>query len=198
LAEPPRGPRALDRRLLLLARTRGHSPHVERAVAGFSRIGEHGAVWLALGSAGALLDSAPRRGAWRHAVVAVAGTYLANTALKLVVRRRRPELPGLPALTDTPTRLSFPSAHAATSFAAARLYARIGVPVFPLYELACALALSRLYLGVHYPSDVIAGALLGSAIAAAVPLAVQAPARADSSRGPAPLVARAEPAGVAR
>jgi membrane-associated phospholipid phosphatase len=98
----------------------------------------------------------------------VAGTYAANTVLKLLVRRRRPELVGLPPLTDTPTRLSFPSAHTATSFAGARLYSRLGLPVAPLYALAGALALSRLYLGVHYPSDVLAGAVLGAAVAEAV------------------------------
>ncbi len=177
---------SIDERILRLARTCGHTPRVERAVAGFSRIGEHGAVWLALGVAGALLDEEPRRGAWRRAVAAVIGTYFANTALKLVVRRRRPELPRLPALTGTPTRLSFPSAHAATSFAAARLYARAGLPAFPLYELACALALSRVYLGVHYPSDVLAGALLGSVVAGAVPIRTQARVP-DARRAPVPV-----------
>jgi membrane-associated phospholipid phosphatase len=159
------GVRDLDERILRFARTRGHTPGCEHAVAGFSRIGEYGAGWLALGVAGALFDAPARRAAWRRAVVGVAATYLVNTALKLVVRRRRPELAGLPPLTKTPTRLSFPSAHASTSFAGARLYSRLGLPAAPLYGLAGALALSRLYLGVHYPSDVVAGAALGTAIA---------------------------------
>jgi membrane-associated phospholipid phosphatase len=89
-----------------------------------------------------------------------------NTVLKLAVRRPRPELPGLPPLTSTPTRLSFPSAHASTSFAGARVYARLGLPAAPLYVLAGALAASRLYLGVHYPSDLLAGAALGTTLAA--------------------------------
>jgi membrane-associated phospholipid phosphatase len=155
----------LDERLLYVLRTHGHSPAAERVVAGFSRLGQHGAVWLALGAAGAALDAPERRRGWGRATATVAGTYALNTALKLLVRRRRPQLDGLPALTGTPTQLSFPSAHAATSFAAARLYARLGVPPFPLYELACLLALSRLYLGVHYPSDVLAGAALGTVLA---------------------------------
>ncbi|HVR04588.1 MAG TPA: phosphatase PAP2 family protein [Solirubrobacteraceae bacterium] len=154
----------LDERILRVARTCGHEPHLERAVAGFSRLGEHGALWLALGGASWLLD-APARPRWRRALAGVMATYALNTALKLIVRRRRPELEGLPPLTGTPTRLSFPSAHAATSFAAARLYARAGLPRAPLYGLAGALALSRLYLGVHYPSDVLAGALFGTALA---------------------------------
>lgn len=157
---------SLDIRLLVLARTRAHSPRTDRAVASFSRLGEHGGVWLALGLAGSALDGGARsRRGWGRALAVVAGTYGANTALKLLVRRRRPELVGLPPLTGTPTRLSFPSAHAATSFAGARLYSRLGLPAAPLYGLAGALALSRLYLGVHYPSDVLAGAALGTVTA---------------------------------
>jgi membrane-associated phospholipid phosphatase len=155
----------LDERILRFARTRGHSPGAERLVARFSRVGEHGAVWLALGAAGWMLDR-PRRARWARATGAVAGAFALNTALKLTVRRRRPELPDLPPLTSTPTRLSFPSAHASTSFAGAFAYAGMGLPAAPLYALAASLAASRLYLGVHYPSDILGGAFLGTAVAA--------------------------------
>jgi len=131
-------------------------------VRSFSLLGEHAAVWLVLGGAGIAVD-APRRGRWRRAVVSVATGYVANTALKVAVRRRRPALEGLPPLAGTPTGLSFPSAHAASSFAAARAYSAL-VPGPPLYALACALSLSRLYLGVHYPSDSLAGMALGTAV----------------------------------
>jgi membrane-associated phospholipid phosphatase len=151
----------LDERGLLFLRTRGHSAAAERAVARFSRLGEHGGVWLAIGAAGQVLDGA-RAPAWRRAAGAVAGAYVLNSALKLAVRRRRPQLAGLPPLIGTPTGLSFPSAHASTSFAGALAYSRLGLPAAPLYGLAGALALSRLYLGVHYPSDVLAGAALGT------------------------------------
>jgi membrane-associated phospholipid phosphatase len=169
-------PRSLDQRLLLLARTRGHSSGAERAVARFSRLGEHGALWLAIGIAGQLLDR-PRRSTWRAATGAVAGAYVLNTAIKPLVGRRRPELPGLPPLTSTPTKLSFPSAHAATSFAGALAYSRLGLPRAPLYVLAAVLSFSRVYLGVHHPSDVLAGALLGSAVAARATREPRQPAR---------------------
>jgi membrane-associated phospholipid phosphatase len=155
----------LDERLLHAARTCGHTPAAERKVARFSLLGEHAAVWLVLGTAESLRSSDERRSRWVRATGVVAGTYAANTALKLLVRRVRPELPGLPGLTSTPTRFSFPSAHSSTSFAGALAYGRAGFPAAPLYALATALALSRLYLGVHYPSDVLAGALFGLAIA---------------------------------
>jgi membrane-associated phospholipid phosphatase len=84
--------------------------------------------------------------------------YGVNQAIKLVVGRRRPT----DALAPTHSRLSFPSAHATTSFCGARMYGRLGLPLYPL---AVALALSRLVLRVHHPSDVVAGAALGTVIA---------------------------------
>lgn len=155
---------SLDRQLLLAARTRFHSPRAERLVAGFSRLGEHGAVWLAIGTVGWALDD-ERRGQWRRATATVAGTYALNIVIKQIVRRPRPQLPGLPALTSTPTQLSFPSAHASTSAVGAISYARLGLPAAPLFALAKGLALSRIYLGVHYPSDILAGGLLGALVA---------------------------------
>jgi membrane-associated phospholipid phosphatase len=158
--------RSLDEQLLLIARTRAHSPRVERAVARFSRLGEHGGVWLLIGFAGAL--GAPERDRARgfaRARRTILATYALNTALKFLVRRQRPQLEGLPALIATPSALSFPSAHASTSLAGAFSYSRLGLRRIPLYSLATGLSLSRVYLGVHYPSDVLAGALLGTAVA---------------------------------
>jgi membrane-associated phospholipid phosphatase len=86
----------------------------------------------------------------------VAITYGGNQLIKVIVRRRRPA----GGLMATHSDLSYPSAHAATSVAAVRA---LEMPAF--WPLAIALAGSRLYLGVHYPSDTVAGAALGAAVA---------------------------------
>lgn len=142
-----------------------HQPEIAERVAAFSRLGEHAACWLALGSAGYALDAA-RRDRWARATGSVVVTYLANTALKAVLRRKRPALEDLPALIATPTMLSFPSAHSSSSFAAARAYSAL-LPAGALYAVAVPMACSRVYLGVHYPSDIAVGALLGTVIGSA-------------------------------
>ena len=154
----------LDAQLLVLLRTRGHVRPLERAVELGSRAGEHGAGWFVVGTLGALTQPA-RRDRWVHGMGRTAISYGANQAIKFAVRRPRPELPGLPRLTTTGSNLSFPSAHATTSFAAAWCYRGLA-PAVALYGAAVALALSRPYLGVHYPSDVLAGAVLGTAVGA--------------------------------
>jgi undecaprenyl-diphosphatase len=155
----------VDLRLYRLLRENGHDPAVERPIRRFSRLGEHAAVWVVLGLAGAALDP-PHRGRWLRATRSVLAAYALNTLLKTVVRRKRPQIEKLPALIATPTALSFPSAHASSSFAAARAFSSL-LPAEPLYAGAAAMALSRVYLGVHYPSDIAAGALLGTLVGAA-------------------------------
>jgi membrane-associated phospholipid phosphatase len=154
---------ALDLAVLRALRTRGHTPARERRVAAFSRLGEQAMLWFAVCGAGALLDP-DNRAAYGKGAKTVLGVYACNQLIKVAVRRRRPRLEGLPPLAGTLSGLSYPSAHAATSVAAARMLSPV-LPALPLYATALALPLSRLYLGLHYPSDVLAGAGLGAALA---------------------------------
>jgi len=153
---------ALDLAGLRLARTVAHTPRTERVVRAYSALGQHGGLWLALGAAGMAFDS-PRRPGWRRATRAIVMANAVNQTVKFAVRRRRPQLPDLPPLTRTPTQLSFPSAHSATSAAAVHAFWHLAPPL-PLRVAATAMSLSRLYLGVHYPSDIVAGVLLGAVI----------------------------------
>jgi membrane-associated phospholipid phosphatase len=149
---------ALYRRVRGIART----PETVRWVRSYSLLGEHAAVWLALGGAATVLDSSRRR-RWTRATACIGSAYLISTSIKHAVGRRRPAVEDLPHLMATPTGLSFPSSHATSSFAAARAFGRL-LPPGPLYGAAVAMGMSRLYLGVHYPSDVAAGAALGTAL----------------------------------
>jgi len=157
----------MDRALLRFLRTRGHAPAMERAVLLFTRTGEHGLFWLVLSATGAAIDR-PRRPLYLRAMRVVVGAYLTNIAMKYIVRRRRPVLEGLPPLSSTVTSLSYPSAHSTTSFAAARVLSR-ELPAAPLYACAAAMAVSRVYVGVHYPTDIVAGMALGTAITEIAP-----------------------------
>jgi undecaprenyl-diphosphatase len=98
-------------------------------------------------------------------------TSLVNTLLKYAVQRERPPTIILDPepLMEVPTTSSFPSGHTSTSFACAfvlsRLAPRLTVPVFVLATL---IGVSRIYVGVHYPLDVLAGAVLGILVATAL------------------------------
>jgi undecaprenyl-diphosphatase len=153
---------ALDLAVYRRVRALAHRPATVRWVRRYSQLGEHGAVWMALGATGATVD-APRRRRWLRATACVGGAYVISTSIKVAIGRRRPVVEDLPHLMATPTGLSFPSSHSTSSFAAAQAFGAL-VPRRPLLGAAAAMAFSRLHLGVHYPSDVAAGAALGTVI----------------------------------
>jgi membrane-associated phospholipid phosphatase len=160
---------ALDNRLLYAMRTRFHGPAAETVAQWLGRIGSYGAVWLAIGLVLAFAD--PDNGEdWLVAGILGPVAIGLNFAVKLVVRRPRPVLEGLPPLGGAPSSLSFPSAHATSSFACATAMTRIAPEAAVLFVLAAAIAVGRPYLGMHYPSDVLAGAVLGTALGLVVPL----------------------------
>ena len=152
---------ALDSAVLGIVRSRDPDAAPTRAIAAFSKLGEHGAIWFAIAGVGAAADRDGRPG-YVRAIKTVGVAFVVNQVVKQTVRRKRPAPEG--QHVGTPTQLSYPSTHAATCFAGARAMSCL-LPAAPLYALATGLALSRLYLGVHYPSDSVAGAVLGTAVA---------------------------------
>jgi undecaprenyl-diphosphatase len=136
---------------------------------GLSYAGRFGLLWLAI----ALLLSAVYRrwGVLLMTFIAVVVADWTSMAIKALVDRPRPPLryPEPKTLVPLPHDGSFPSGHAATSFAAATMLS-FAFPGFApvLLILAAAVAYSRVYVGVHYPIDVIAGAALGALTAIAL------------------------------
>lgn len=141
-------------------------PPVVRAARALSFFGEHSAGWFALGMAGALIDRKRRR-QWAAAAVSVVAAHAASIAVKRVVRRPRPNHEDIQVLVGTPSQLSFPSSHATSTTTAAIVYGALTkYPLVPV--LVPPMIVSRLVLGVHYPSDVLAGAALGAVVARGV------------------------------
>ncbi len=161
----------IDLQLLRAMRTRGHSPGVEKAAKALGRAGNNGAIWFGIGVVLAAFDSGNRE-AWLICAVLAPIAIVLNFGVKLVVKRPRPVLEGLAPLGGAPSSLSFPSAHATSSFAVATAMTRVEPLGALAFALAFALALGRPYLGMHYPSDVLAGAVLGVALGLIVPLSL--------------------------
>ncbi|MEV7385718.1 phosphatase PAP2 family protein [Streptomyces sp. NPDC091215] len=152
----------MDHRILSALLACGADPRVASAARGLSLAGEHGALWLAAGLTGAAVDGG-RRGAWLRGTALVAGAHLGSIGVKRVVRRARPT--HVRPLVRTAGRYSFPSSHATSAAAAAVAYGALGAPA--VVPLAAAMCLSRLVVGVHWPTDVAAGAALGALVARA-------------------------------
>ncbi|WP_301319262.1 phosphatase PAP2 family protein [Actinokineospora diospyrosa] len=135
---------------------------VVTAAKGLSLFGEHSAGWFALGLLGAAVDKR-RRKDWLVAAGGVVAAHAASIAVKRVVRRPRPDDPSVQVLVGTPSKLSFPSSHATSTTAAAVLFSGLtGRKLVPV--LVPPMLLSRLVLGVHYPTDVLAGSALGALV----------------------------------
>jgi undecaprenyl-diphosphatase len=126
-----------------------------------SRIGTLGAVWLAIGIVLGLLWRRPSL--FVAVLVAVGAADLLTALIKEVVPRHRPFEH---QLGRSERNHSFPSGHTATAFAGATVLSAFA-PRYRIlfYALACLIGFSRLYNGVHYPTDVLAGAVLGVATA---------------------------------
>ncbi|QKT05863.1 phosphatase PAP2 family protein [Gordonia sp. X0973] len=173
-AVAPTGKASGEAALLVAIQSAITRPATVKAARGLSHFGEHSLGWLALAGAGALLasrrgdETAKRR--YIEAGVGAFGAHAASVIIKRVVRRPRPDHPDIKVGVGTPSKLSFPSSHATSTTAAAILLGRAAglKPTTLPAVIVPPMLVSRLVLGVHYPTDVLAGAAIGAASAGAV------------------------------
>jgi len=143
-----------------------HFPTLDDLMLLASALGKAGFVWLAVAAIAAVFP-ARRMAAWRVVVAIVLTTGVVDVVIKPIVHRPRPyEVRADARLIDQrPTTGSFPSGHAARAFAGALALGRL----FPSAQvawwvLAAAIGVSRVYVGAHWPTDVLAGAIIGLAV----------------------------------
>lgn len=131
-------------------------------------LGNAGVIWIVV-SVGLLIPKKTRSVGVLALISLAFSALIDNVILKNVVARTRPYevIEGLTSLVGVQKDYSFPSGHTGSAFAAA-VVMFLGLPKkygIPILVFACLMGLSRLYVGVHYPSDVLGGALIGTGIA---------------------------------
>lgn len=167
-----------------------HSPALDDLMLLASALGKAGFVWLAVAAIAAVFP-ARRMAAWRVVMAIVLTTGVVDGVIKPIVHRQRPyEVRADARLIDQrPTTGSFPSGHTARAFAGALALGRL----FPSAQavwwvLATAIGVSRVYVGAHWPTDVLAGAFIGLAVGWFA-LGGRVPRRGDASVSPTPAAA---------
>ena len=131
----------------------------------------HGVLWFVIAVVLAARKGTTRKAALRGVLSIALTSPLANAVLKPLLPRRRPaasELPAYQTIANPPRSSSFPSGHSASAAAFATAVAmespRTAIAVVPL---AAAVAYSRVHVGVHWTSDVVVGAAVGTGVALA-------------------------------
>lgn len=152
-----------DSSILMFIKDNMHGPIMDKVMILSTYLGNGGIVWIII--ALSLLFSKKYRKIGVMAIAAlILSTILGEGILKHIVRRIRPSsnIPAFDLLIQRPLSYSFPSGHTTSSFAVAGVLARyFRSYTIEFFGLASIIAFSRLYLYIHYPTDVLAGVALG-------------------------------------
>lgn len=147
------------------------TPNLDRGMSMLSHAANYSRLWMASAAVLALVGGRRGRRAAVQGLVSVAVTSaVVNVVVKRVGRRQRPDRAGeevpIARQVRMPTSLSFPSGHSAAAFAfATGVGNRLPVVAVPLHAVAGVVAYSRVHTGVHHPSDVVVGSVLGTILA---------------------------------
>ncbi len=154
----------IDGGFLLLLQEYLRTPLLNDIMIFITTLGNGGMIWIAA-TIILLIPKKTRKVGIMSAMALLASLIINNNIVKNLVQRPRPYMTfqDIRILIPTPSEFSFPSGHTSSSFAAASVFYRhlpkkLGVPAVVLAGL---IGFSRLYVGVHYPTDVIAGVIMG-------------------------------------
>lgn len=154
---------SFDKSVIEFIQNNLHSPIMDKIMVFITTLGDTGLIWIIIGLA-LVISNKYRKVGFMVLGALLLGSILGEGIIKNIVQRDRPfiNMDGIDMLINTPITYSFPSGHTTSSFAAAGVLAisfkNKSVYVFVLAGL---IAFSRLYLGVHFPTDIIAGIILG-------------------------------------
>lgn len=155
--------RSLDHIILFYIQTNLHTPVLDRIMILATAAGDNGLIWILL-SLLFLINKKTRHIGITVLIALILSTVLGEGLVKNIIQRPRPyaEFPWVHLLIGESSTYSFPSGHTTSSFAVAYVLSRYFKRFSPvIWITAILIAFSRLYLFMHYPSDLAAGVILG-------------------------------------
>ncbi|MGL5086461.1 MAG: phosphatase PAP2 family protein [Clostridium sp.] len=154
---------SIDKEIIMFIQNNLHSDIMDWIMVVITSLGDAGLIWILMGL-GLAITKKYRRVGYLVLGALLLGLILGEVILKNIIQRDRPFMiiEGIDSIIKAPTSYSFPSGHTTASFAAAGVLASSfrKKSIF-IFMGASLIAISRIYLGVHFPTDIIAGIILG-------------------------------------